>query len=64
MSLFCPLCRAHSQKLCHSCWLELNRRIPLPKAVVEPLTFRSLLLALFSKVRTGWAVVRSRSEAL
>lgn len=63
MSLFCPLCRAHSQKLCHQCWIQLNRKISLPKAVEPLLTFRSLFLALFSKVRTGRAVLRSRSEA-
>ncbi len=58
----CPLCREHSRGLCHECWIGLNRKYPLPKAVEPPLTFKTLLLALFSKVRTLPTVLRSRSE--
>ena len=48
----CPCCAGHSRGLCHGCWLELYRKTPLPKA--NQTTVRSLMLALYSKVRTGW----------
>jgi len=59
----CPLCAEHSLGLCHACWLKLNRKIPLPKRD-ESLSFSEFCLALFSRLRTGWTVLRSRFEAV
>jgi hypothetical protein len=58
----CPSCSDHSKGICYACFQKLMRETPVPEKVVEPLTVSGLFLALFSKLRTGRPVLRSRSE--